>query len=816
MTPAQDQSEDHVGLMELAVGPEMPRVAGAPEVVGFEIIGRLGSGSSGEVWLAEEVAAGRTVALKILHRHGASEEVLQREFRILAKLVHPNLVRLYHGVETADGRQGIAMEWIDGWSLDEWLQKHPDLPLMEKLELFQGIVRGVAYLHDHGVIHRDLKPANVIVDMHGVAKIVDFGLARLHQAETASGGDGGSVGVSGTLHFMAPEQAANGKGARAMPVDVYALGLMLHRILTGKWLRSPEGTPAETLARVLNPRPLVLEGTDRQLPRDLRSILHQALAADPADRYHHARELEADLERFSAKLPVAARRHTLAYLTTTFLRRQARRSALAGGLVLVGLVAGGILYQRQRVVAERNAANLRYAYTLTSFTLRQLRDELRASVPDDDHSPLTGLDGLPEAADGATPVLPVNAAGELDLRYYQALLSDLRSATSEGRAQYRPALISIQHSLDLFSKLAIENSHDPKRLLDAAQARLSFARLLARVGRMDEAGGQARKSLIQVDRLSAWPGFDPASLPPLRCDALRLLAQQAHHAGDSATAVRLGRELLVACETLPAGLLIRPENEIMPRLAMAASDLATYALAADSSLLQEVLLKINQATVVCRAAYEREPQSPPLACGLAQCLHATARLSMRAGPGADIQKLLDEAAELLIDIPSGVRLSTLPLVWEISGTATDWAGTMQNHPDFTVSNAALSLAQKFTVHLRHSGDGRDAVLIQRARIHLYQSRLACRFQGRQAGARPVSFAVGLLRPRQLRDPDRIPLALLTAAALHQAQSLADIPATKWNEEWARHFEDLLTHLSKVAEKLTPEQRRELATLRQIR
>ena len=808
------------GLLEVALEPvagaRQAAVDGAPEVPGFEIISRLGTGSSGEVWLAEELEPGRTVALKILHRHGAagaSHEVLQREFRILAKLIHPNLVLLYHGIVTADGRQGLAMEWIDGWPLDEWLQQHPDRTLTQKLELFHGIVKGVAYLHDHGVIHRDLKPANVIVDTQGVAKIVDFGLARLHQAETASGGDGGSIGVSGTLHFMAPEQAANGKGARAMPVDVYALGLMLHRILTGKWLRSQDGTPAETLAQVLKPPALVLRGPGPPLPRDLQSILHQALAPDPARRYHHARELEADLNRFAAKQPVAARKHTLVYLTTTFLRRQARRSAVAGGLVLAGLVAGGVLYHRHRVMAERNEANLRYAYTLTSFTLRQLRDELRIATPVDENEPPAAGDGLPGAAGGTTPALPVNAAGELDLRYYQALLADLRSATSEGQARYFPALKSIQPALDLYSKLALESPDDPKRLLDAAQARLSFARLLGRVGRTNEAGDQARKTLLQVDRLAVWAGFDPAPLAPMRCDALRLLAQQAHQAGDSAGAFKLGQEMLAACAALPTGLLVRPENESMPRLSLAASDLATYAIAAGPSRLPEAHLQISQATAACRAALEREPKSVPLACGLAKCLHATARLALHAAPGTDLRPLFEEAANLLIDTPSGVRRSSLPLVWEISGTITDWAGSLLDHPDFTVPNSALNLAQKFIVHLRRNGDGRDEVLIQRGRIFLYQSRLACRFKGRQAGVRPINFALGLLRDRQWNEPEQISLALLTAAALQQARSLADLPGIKWNEDCAQHLETILKQLEDKADGLTPEQQRELASLR---
>lgn len=805
------------GLLEAAVvsGFRSPEVDGAPEVPGYEIISRLGAGSSGEVWLADEVEPGRTVALKILHRHGAagaSVEVLQREFRILSKLIHPHLVLLYHGVVTADGRQGLAMEWIDGWPLDEWLREHPDLTLTQKLELFQGIVSGVAFLHDHGVIHRDLKPGNVIVDVRGVAKIVDFGLARLHQAEAASGGDGGSIGVAGTLHFMAPEQASNGKGARAMPVDVYALGLMLYRILTGEWLRSPEGTQAETLAQVLNPPALVMSARGRQLPRDLESILRQALSPDPAHRYHHARELEADLNRLAAKQPVAARRHTFVYLTTTFLRRQARRSAFAGGVVLLGLAGGGMIYQRHRAVAERNEANLKYAYTLTSFTLRQLRDELRTAMPEEaDGFPNAG-GGLPGDATGTTPALPVDADGELDLRYYQAMLADLRSATAEGQSRYGPALKSIQPALDLYTKLALEFPNDPKRLLDAAQARLSFARLLGRVGRADEAGNQARKTLKQVDRLAVWPGVDPAPLSPLRCDALRLLAQEAFHAKDFATAVRHSQEMLTACEALPSGLMVRPENESMPRLALAASDLATYAIAAGPSWLPEARLKIDQATAVCRAARERETGSFPLACGLARCLQAKARLSLAGGPDTDLRSLFEEAEDLLIDTSSATKRTSLPLIWDLSQTVTDWAGSVMDHPDATVPNAAVILAQKFTVHLRRNGYSRDEVLIQRARISLYQSRLACRSQKRQAGARSIALALGLLLPRQTRDPDEISLALLTASALHQARGLADLPETKWDQDCVRHLENLRRQLAEKADLLTPEQQRELASL----
>ena len=406
-----------------------------------------------------------------------------------------------------------------------------------------------------------------------------------------------------------------------------------------------------------------------------------------------------------------------------------------------------------------------------------------------------------------------NADGELDLRYYQAMLAELRSATSEGQAQYVSALKSIQSALDLFSKLAQESPKDPKRLLDAAQARLSFARLLGRVHRKDEAGDHARKTLIQVDRLAAWPGFDPAPLLPLRCDALRLLAQQAHHSGDSAGAMRLCEEMLAACEEFPSGLLLRPENETLPRMAVAAVDLATYAVAAGPEQLPEARLKIERITAVCRAAYEKDTRSFPLACGLAHSLHAMARIRLNDGSGTDLRPIFDEAADLLIRADSGPRRSVLPLVWSISRTATDWAGKLLDHPDLKVATSALILAQRFTVHLRRSGDERQEVMVQRAQIYLYQSRLACRSDDRDKAIRSSNLALSILRPRQQSDPDKDSLALLTAEALHHGRKLADQPESWWTDECDQHLDSLLTQLTNQADMLTPEQRQVLASLR---
>lgn len=818
-SPIQTSLNPDGELLALALQTECrwSSAAGAPEVPGYEIISRLGAGSSGEVWLANEQRTGRIVALKILHWRGggyASAELLRREIRMLSELVHPNIVQLYGTVSTADDRHGLVTEWIDGWPLDEWLRAHPDSSLEQQLELFRGIVRGVAFLHDHGVIHRDLKPANLIVTQTGEVKIVDFGLARLHQEGVATGTDGGSIGPSGTLHFMAPEQAANGDGARATPVDVYALGLVLFRFLTGDWLRSTESTPAEILAVVLNPPPLILSGSARALPRDLLSILRMALAVDPARRYRNARALEADLDRFAAKLPVAARRHTLPYLTVMLVRRQARRSIFAACFVLVGLAAGGAIYHHNRQVSERNEANLRRAYALTSFTLITLRDGLRTAVPEEDVDRLPPFGSFSEADVGMGTCLPVHADGELDLRYYQAQLADLQSATAETHADNNTALVAIQRALDLYSQLALEVPDDPQRLFDAARARLSFARLLDRTGHTGACGGEAHKTLRQLDRLAAFPGFKQTPLQPLRCDALKLAAKDAHRAGDSARAVELARKMLVMAESLPSGSLVESDNESALRLALAASDLASYAIAAGSGWLSTARLDIDRATASCRAARERNPDSPAMIRSVAYCLHASIQVALQQDSSEDLRPLFQEAVDLLTGEGVSGRLFSFSYLRAFCATATVWARGVNNHPDTEVSKTALKLADKIVTYVRDNGGATSDTSILRARLLLCQCQLAYRAQDHEEAARAANRAIRLLRALQTNDPSRLSLILLTATALRQAESLAEIPTTGWREEiYGAYLECLLKQLADRYAELSPEQRLELSLLK---
>ncbi len=186
---------------------------------------------------------------------------------------------------------------------------------------------------------------------------------------------------------------------------------------------------------------------------------------------------------------------------------------------------------------------------------------------------------------------------------------------------------------------------------------------------------------------------------------------------------------------------------------------------------------------------------------------------MQTGNPGDLQPTFEECARLLLDPSVITRRTSLPQIWDLSVSATDWVEGMIDHNDLAVPSRAIEIARKFTVHVRRSGEGREDVLIQRARLHYYQCSLECRGKNPKMGARSISFALGLLRPRQRRNPNDIPLALLTAAALHRGQGLADFPETRWDEGCVNHLNRLLKQLTGMTDELTPDQRRQLASIK---
>src|SRR5262249_17303002 len=247
----------------------------------------------------------RHVALKIVvsgaHAGAVERARFRTEAEAVARLHHPGIVQIYEVGEQA-GCPYLALEFVSGGSLAQQLNGTP-MPPRRAAQLLLDLARAVQHAHEQGIVHRDLKPANVLLTETGVAKIADFGLAKLLDVEQGHTHTGV---VLGSPSYMAPEQAAGQVRAIGPATDVYALGAILYECLTGRPPFKAE-TAMETLLQVKFTDPVSPSQLQPKLPRDLVTICLRCLQKEPRQRYASAQDLAEDLHRFLEGRPIQAR-----------------------------------------------------------------------------------------------------------------------------------------------------------------------------------------------------------------------------------------------------------------------------------------------------------------------------------------------------------------------------------------------------------------------------------------------------------------------------------------------------------------------------
>jgi predicted Ser/Thr protein kinase len=272
----------------------------------YSIDDLLGRGGMGEVYAARRVKGGQEVALKLLHAHLGSDDKMRARFRreaeVVSKMPVGTVAAVYQFGTTEEGYDYIVMERLRGEDLGALLRRRERLEPEEVLTMAQRVAVGLDAAHAAGVVHRDLKPQNVFLVGPDDIRLLDFGIARLHEAVHAMTA---TAAVLGTPGYMPPEQAAGGEVGPA--ADVFALGAIVYRGLTGK-PAFPSRSPAGALYEALHHDPPPVSELVPGLPRDVDAVLTLALAKDPQARYQRASELAEDLDAaLRGRLPDATR-----------------------------------------------------------------------------------------------------------------------------------------------------------------------------------------------------------------------------------------------------------------------------------------------------------------------------------------------------------------------------------------------------------------------------------------------------------------------------------------------------------------------------
>ena len=260
----------------------------------YEILGELGKGAMGVVYLAQDPIIDRQLAIKTFRMaYSAKEKEVEqfrerflREARTVGKLSHPNIVTV-HDVGEEDGEHFIAMEYIKGVDLKQQMQREDEMDLDKILGIVSQIADGLAAAHEQGVVHRDVKPANILITSEGQAKITDFGIARIEQSNLTVAGQ-----LLGTPNYMAPEQI-QGREVDSR-TDIFSLGVMLYELITRKKPFQGENLTQVSHRIVYDEYTPPTEYKD-DLPPELLKVLERALQKTPDDRYQDAAEMSMDI-----------------------------------------------------------------------------------------------------------------------------------------------------------------------------------------------------------------------------------------------------------------------------------------------------------------------------------------------------------------------------------------------------------------------------------------------------------------------------------------------------------------------------------------
>jgi tetratricopeptide (TPR) repeat protein len=732
--------------------PTRPDPRPPPTIEGLEQLVEVGRGGMGVVYRARDVRLGRDVAVKVLSASAAvspeGRSRAEREARLLARIVHPNIVRI-HAVTEAEGLPAIVMEWIDGVSL-EARYRLESIAVAEAAHIVRDMARAVAEVHAAGIIHRDIKPANVLLARvpgggASLPKLIDFGLARPDSGTT--GTVTRSSAAVGTPSFMAPEQTGlvPSLGSVGPPTDIHALGGLLYWLLSG---RAPyDGrTTLDALHRAAHGDVPPLSLLVPRLPADMATIVATCLEHRPEHRYRSSAALADDLDRFLEGRPILARRAGIAERVVKWARRHPATAGLVASVAIgvLALLAGGVYHvvhlrrAHQAMTAKRDEALASEELARRSFD--QLTDTTaerfiaRGNALDE-----ADRDHLRRIASQyrAWPLGPDPAAG---LRYRAAGLRRLmdlflRLSWSDD------ALDSARGALESLAELAASGgatAEDERFRLDFEGHALG---ILVSTGRLDEAAMAATAAIERLDlALESKPElarFLPGSWAALaRVETLRGRQVEAdrflHLAVDRADRLlaespddveilRLMLPVYINTAWISSDWAIDDRAALFGKVADRALDglnrfdvdremLGTSAIAGLTGLAEvdleagrpdSALEQVRRRALLVRELAAEMPDSEQLAAEALLVAKHAARCLMALGRPADAEEELTEAvkhAEDAVTAEPAIASRTRVLVWLLEARAEIEIATGRRPAAIATERRLLDLLRRWNAH----------------------------------------------------------------------------------------------------------------------
>jgi serine/threonine protein kinase len=540
-SPAADLARAFAPVADLS--DDAPRFT---EAGPYHLERRIGRGGMGSVWLASrsDQAYQRKVAIKMVKRGMDTTEILRqfrRERQVLAGLDHPNIARLLDAGSTPEGTPYLVMEYVEGTPIDHYFERRKS-SVTERLQLFQQVCSAVHYAHQNLVIHRDLKPGNILVTSNGVPKLLDFGIAKL----LGSDGPGPSSETrpelrAMTLDYASPEQVRG--AAMTTSSDVYSLGVLLFKLLTGKLPYARAHSRSELAKAICEAEPLrastVVVSDDKavipqatqaielgietrdkarqrlrkKLRGDLDTILQQALAKEPLRRYLSVEQFSEDVRRYLEGRAVKARGDNASYRFGKFMKRNAPMVTMAAA-ILVMLVSVGVSamllarrVETQLKELETREARLKSEYVQALLALGEYDQQAaNARTGNDFQTVLDYSNGVRETA---------IAARGVGLEQFRA-------------GKLLPALVSFTKALKASEAWEAADPTSAEARSSVAAANHLMGQVLMANGDTDAARAKLRRAFDlykEITQVSVMPPVDPS--PAAWEGAIQKIAEKA-------------------------------------------------------------------------------------------------------------------------------------------------------------------------------------------------------------------------------------------------------------------------------------------------